>query len=73
MIKILRGGRGGDIFKTPSPLRTAFAFTHPHPHPHHPTSSIFHCYPLPILHPSPQTDFDHTQTHKPLILAHPYG
>ena len=23
------------------------------PHPHHPTSSIFHCYPLPIHHPSP--------------------
>ena len=21
--------------------------------PHHPTSSIFHCYPLPIHHPSP--------------------
>ena len=23
------------------------------PHPHHPTSSIFHCYPLLIHHPSP--------------------
>ena len=23
------GGRGGDTFKPPSPLRTAFAFTHP--------------------------------------------
>ena len=29
MIKIFRGGRGGDTFKTPSPLRTTFAFTHP--------------------------------------------
>ena len=23
------------------------------PHPHHPTSGTFHCYPLPIQHPSP--------------------
>ena len=29
MIKIFREGRGGDTFKTPSPLRTTFAFTHP--------------------------------------------
>ena len=29
MIKIFRGGRGGDTFETPSPLRTTFAFTHP--------------------------------------------
>ena len=31
------------------------------PHPHHPTSSILHCYPLPIHHPFPQKkNFDHT-------------
>ena len=31
--------------------------------PHHPTSSIFHCYPLPIYHPfpPPPKNFDHTQ------------
>ena len=28
--------------------------------PHHPTSSTFHCYPLPIHHPSPPRNFDHT-------------
>ena len=29
MIKIFQGSRGGDTFKTPSPLRTTFAFTTP--------------------------------------------
>ena len=28
--------------------------------PHHPTSSIFHCYPLPHPPPSPPKNFDHT-------------
>ena len=28
-LKFSGGGRGGDTFKTPSPLRTTFAFTHP--------------------------------------------
>ena len=28
--------------------------------PHHPTSSIFHCYPLPIHHSFPPKNFDHT-------------
>ena len=32
------------------------------PHPHHPTSSTFHCYPLPIHHPFPPKSFDHTQS-----------
>ena len=27
---------------------------------HHPTSSIFHCYPLPIHHPFSPKNFDHT-------------
>ena len=64
------GGRGGDTFDTPSPLRTTFAFTHPCfkmflerslNDPHHPTSSIFHCYPLPIHHPfSIHKNVDHT-------------
>ena len=33
------------------------------PTPQHPTSSIFHCYPLPIHHlppPPPPKNFDHT-------------
>ena len=28
--------------------------------PYHPTSSILHCYPLPIHHPFPPKNFDHT-------------
>ena len=28
-LKFSGGGKGGDTFKTPSPLRTTFAFTHP--------------------------------------------
>ena len=53
-LKFSGGGRGGDTFKPPSPVRTTFAFTHPcfkmflerslnDPTPHHPTSSILHC------------------------------
>ena len=30
------------------------------PTPHHPTSSILHCAPLPIHHPSPPKNFDRT-------------
>ena len=31
--------------------------------PHHPTSSIFHCYPLPIHQPFPHSEnFNHTHT-----------
>ena len=59
MIKIFRGGRGGDTFKLPSPLRTTFAFTSPcfkmflerslndSRTTHHPTSNNLHCYPPP--------------------------
>ena len=62
-IKIfLGGGRGGDTFKTPSPYEQLLPLPTPcfkmflerslnGSHPHHPTSSIFHCYPLPIHHP----------------------
>ena len=63
MIKLFRGGRGGDTFKTPShpvnnfclyPPRVLRCFwKDPLMTPHHPTSSIFHCYPLPIHHPFP--------------------
>ena len=58
------GGRGGDTFKPPSPYEQLLPLPTPcfemflerslnDPHPHHPTSSIFHCYPLHIHHPSP--------------------
>ena len=70
MIKIFRGGRGGDTFETPSPLNIFCLYPPPvlrcfwkdplmTPHPHHPTSSTFHCYPLPIHHPFPPKHFDH--------------
>ena len=67
MIKIFQGGRGGDTFKTPSPLRITFAFTHPcfkmflerslndPPPPHFKHLSL-----LPA-HPIPPKNFDHTQ------------
>ena len=62
MIKIFRGGRGGDTFKTPSPYEQLLPLSTScfkmflerslnDPHPHHPTSSTFHCYPPP--HPPP--------------------
>ena len=72
MIKIFRGGgRGGDTFKTPSPYEQLLPLPTPcfkmflerslnDPHPHYHTSSIFHCYPLPIHHPFPRKNFDHT-------------
>ena len=73
MIKIFRGGRGVDTFRTPSTLRTTFAFTHspvfrcfwkdPLMTPHHPTSSIVHCYPPSLsTTPSPLKNFDHTHS-----------
>ena len=74
MIKIFwgEGGRGGDTFETPSPYEqlsplptTCFKMFLERSlnDPHHPTSSIFHCYPLPlpIHHPvSPHKNVDHT-------------
>ena len=66
------GGRGCDAFKILSPLREIFAFTHPFLKcfwkdslmtAHHSTSSIFHCYPLPIHHPCPPKNFYRTQAH----------
>ena len=63
MIKIFRGGRGGDTFETPSPptnnfclyplpvLRCFWKDPLMTPTTHHPTSSTFHCYPPP--HPPP--------------------
>ena len=65
MIKIFRGCRGSDTFKTPSPYEQLLPLPTPcfktflerpfndPPTPHHPTSSILHCYPLPIHHPFP--------------------
>ena len=63
------GGRVGDTFKTlspyqqllplPAPVLRCF-WKDPLMTPHHPTSSIFHCYPLPIHHASPYKNFDHT-------------
>ena len=61
MIKIFRGGRGGDTFKTPSPPTDHFCL-YPPPvskcfwkdplmTPYRPTSSTFHRYPPP--HPPP--------------------
>ena len=34
---------------------------------HHPTSSILHCYPLPIHHPSAPKNFDHTPAFSEMI------
>ena len=70
MIKIFRGGRGGDTFKPPLPPTNNF-YLYPPPvlrclwkdplmTPHHPTSSILHRYLLPIHHPFPPKNFDHT-------------
>ena len=73
MIKVFgEGGRGTDTFKPP-PLCEQLL---PLPTPcfkmflerslndtQHPTSSILHCYPLPIHHPfPPPKNFDHTPT-----------
>ena len=70
MIKIFRGA---GVVKTSKPLPPTNNFClYPPPvlrcfwkdplmtpYPHHPTSSILHCYPLPIHHPFPK-NFDHT-------------
>ena len=68
MIKIFQRGRGGDTFKPPPPMNNYCLYPPPvlrcfwkdPPTPHHPTSSILHCYLLPIHHPSPPKNFDHT-------------
>ena len=69
MIKVFpAGGRGGDTFNTPSyeqllPLPTPcfkMFLERSFNDPHHPTSSTFHCYPLPIHHPFPPKNFDRT-------------
>ena len=43
------GGRGGGTFCTPSLYKQLFMTSNPR----HPTSSIFHCYPLPFTIPAP--------------------
>ena len=75
MIKIFWGGRGGDTFKIPSPLRTNFAFTHPcfkmflerslndPPPPHFKQSFTATIPPTPSITPSPPKNFDHTLGH----------
>ena len=65
IIKIFRGGQGWWHLQNPLPPTNNFCL-YPPPvlrcfwkdplmtlHPHHPTSSILHCYPLPIHNPSP--------------------
>ena len=72
MIKIFRGGgwQGWWQLQKPPPPTNNFRFYPPTVSrcfrkdplmtPHHPTSSIFHCYPLPIQHPfPPHKNFDH--------------
>ena len=75
MIKIFRGGRGGDTFKTPSPPTNNFCL-YPPPvlrrlwkdplmTPHPPTTPLqasFTATPLPIHHPFPPKNFDPTPT-----------
>ena len=70
MIKIFRGDAGvvtpsnplpptNNFFLYPSPVFGCFCKDHSMT-PHHPTSSILNCYPLPIHHPVPPKNFDHT-------------
>ena len=76
MIQIFQeGGRGGapsnppplyeQLLPLPTPCFIMFlkrSFNDPHPQ--HPTSSIFHCYPLPIHHPfnPPKEIWSYTRT-----------
>ena len=73
MIKIFRGAGVVTPSKPPPPNEQFLPLPTPcfkmfwkdplmTPHPHHPTSSTFHCYPLPIHHPFPPKKFDHTLT-----------
>ena len=71
------GGRGGDTFKPPPPTNNFCLYPppvfrcfwkDPLMTPHHPTSSILHCYPLPIHYPFPPKNFDHTHGMK--IMTH---
>ena len=74
MIKIFWGAGVVTAFKTPSPYEQLLPLLTPcfkmflerslnDPHP--PTSSIFHCYPLPIHHPFPLKNFNHTLKYHP--------
>ena len=79
MIKILWGEGVVMAFKTPSPneqllplLTPCFKmfFERSINVPHTPTSSIFHCNPLPIHHPSPLKNFNCTLKYHP--PPHPF-
>ena len=73
MITIFQGGRGGHTSKIPSPYEKVLPLPTPcflrcfwkDPLMTHPTSSIFHCYPLPIHHPFPPKNFNHTLRRPP--------
>ena len=71
MIKIFRGGRGGDTFKTSPPTNNFCLYPPPvlrcfwkdplmTPPPTTPLQASFTATPLPIHHPFPPKNFDHT-------------
>ena len=72
MIKIFRGRGAGVVTPSKPPPSTNNFSRYPRPilrclwkDPFHPTSSIFHCYPLPIHHPFPLKNFNHTLSTTP--------
>ena len=69
MIKIFQGGRGGDTFETPSPYEQLLPlptpvlrcfWKDPLMTPTTPLQAPFTATPLPIHHPFPPNNFDHT-------------
>ena len=71
MIKIFWGAGVVTPSKPPHPYEQLLPLPTPYfkmflerslndPHPQNQTSSTFHCYPLPIHHPFPPKNFDHT-------------
>ena len=71
MIKIFRGGRGGNTFKTPPPYKQLLPLPTPYfkmflerslNDPHTPLQASFTAAPHPIHHPfpPPPKNFDHT-------------
>ena len=74
MMKIFWGAGVVTAFNPPTPMNNSCLYSRPVLRcfwkdplmtPHHPTSSIFHCYPLPIHHPSPLKNFNHTPKYHP--------
>ena len=71
MIKIFQGGRGGDPFKPPPSMNNFCLYPPPvlrcfwkdplmSPHPSAPLQTSFTATPVPIHHPFPPKNFDHT-------------